>query len=105
MSGRLWRGWTALEKAHAYETLPRTKMLPGIHRLTAHGERTCFDAVRKTKLSSPRSRFPGRSTRSGNSRGRTKRPRLYAYKARRMLSRFEVKFRHYETILVPHRAG
>jgi heme-degrading monooxygenase HmoA len=30
---RLWRGWTTLENADAYEDFLRTKMFPSIHRV------------------------------------------------------------------------
>lgn len=33
MIARLWHGWTALENADAYETMLTTKVLPGIHRV------------------------------------------------------------------------
>ena len=34
MIGRLWHGWTTRENADAYETLLRTTILPGIHRVS-----------------------------------------------------------------------
>jgi heme-degrading monooxygenase HmoA len=34
--GRLWRGWTASDNADAYETLLRTHVLPGIHRVEGY---------------------------------------------------------------------
>lgn len=33
MIARLWRGWTTLENADAYEDFLRTKMFPSIHRV------------------------------------------------------------------------
>lgn len=36
MIARLWHGWTKLENADAYETLLRTKVLPGIHRVKGY---------------------------------------------------------------------
>ncbi len=36
MIARLWHGWTRPENADAYETLLRTKILPGIHRVKGY---------------------------------------------------------------------
>ncbi|MFQ5986977.1 MAG: antibiotic biosynthesis monooxygenase [Thermoplasmata archaeon] len=36
MIGRLRRGWTAADKAEAYEELLRTEVLPGIHRIDGY---------------------------------------------------------------------
>jgi heme-degrading monooxygenase HmoA len=36
MIARLWHGWTNRDNADAYETLLRTKILPGIHRVPGH---------------------------------------------------------------------
>jgi len=36
MIARLWHGWTTRENAGAYETLLRTKILPGIHRVSGY---------------------------------------------------------------------
>ena len=35
MISRLWHGWTTRENADAYETLLRSEVLPGIHRVRA----------------------------------------------------------------------
>ena len=36
MIARLWHGWTTPANADAYETLSRTKILPGIHRVAGY---------------------------------------------------------------------
>ncbi len=36
MIARLWRGWTAPEKADTYEALLRAEILPGIHRMKGY---------------------------------------------------------------------
>ena len=36
MIARFWRGWTTRENANAYEELLRTKILPGIHRVSGY---------------------------------------------------------------------
>ena len=36
MIGRLWHGWTSRANADAYETLLRTKVFPGIHKVPGH---------------------------------------------------------------------
>jgi hypothetical protein len=36
MISRLWRGWTTIDNADAYEKLLRTTILPGIHRVRGY---------------------------------------------------------------------
>ena len=36
MIARIWHGWTKPENADAYENLLRTRVLPGIHRVTGY---------------------------------------------------------------------
>ena len=36
MIARFWRGWTSAANADAYETLLRTTILPGIHRVPGY---------------------------------------------------------------------
>ena len=36
MIARLWRGWTTVENADAYQDLLRTRILPGIHRVAGY---------------------------------------------------------------------
>ncbi len=36
MITRIWHGWTTFENADAYEQLLRTKILPGIHRVSGY---------------------------------------------------------------------
>jgi heme-degrading monooxygenase HmoA len=37
MIARIWHGWTSNENADAYETLLKTRILPGIHRIKGYG--------------------------------------------------------------------
>ena len=36
MIARLWRGWTSIEKADAYEKLLREQVLPGLQRIDGY---------------------------------------------------------------------
>ncbi len=36
MIARMWHGWTTPQNADAYESLLRTKVLPGIHRVLGY---------------------------------------------------------------------
>jgi heme-degrading monooxygenase HmoA len=36
MIARIWRGWTTLGNAQAYENLLRSEILPGIHRIKGY---------------------------------------------------------------------
>ena len=98
MISRLWHGWTTREKAGAYETLLREEVLPGIHRVRgfkgAHLLRrelndevefvtiTLFDSLDAVK------EFAGEDYEVA----------VVLPEARALLSRFDVRSAHYETV-------
>src|ERR1700741_460144 len=99
MISRLWHGWTTREKADAYEKLLRDEVLPGIHRIRgfkgAHLLRrevkdevefvtiTLFDSLAAVKP------FAGPDYEVA----------VVPPEARRLLSRFDARSAHYETVL------
>ena len=101
MIGRIWHGWTTPENADAYESLLRSEVLPGIHRvdgfLGAHLLRrdagaevefvtlTLFaslDAVRA---------FAGEDYETA----------VVPPEARQLLARFDERSAHYEVVAAP----
>jgi len=105
MIGRLWHGWTSRANADAYERLLLDEVLPGIHRVPGYegafvlrreaGDEiefvtvtffTSYDAVRA---------FAGEDHEKA----------VVPPHARRLLSRYDERSTHYETILDPRRAA
>jgi heme-degrading monooxygenase HmoA len=98
MISRVWHGWTTRDNANAYETLLRSEVLPGIHRVRgfkgAHVLRrdlrdevefvtiTLFDSLEAVK------QFAGEDYEVA----------VILPEARRLLSRFDARSAHYETV-------
>jgi heme-degrading monooxygenase HmoA len=98
MISRVWHGWTTRENANAYETLLRSEVLPGIHRVRgfkgAHVLRrdlrdevefltiTLFDSLEAVK------QFAGEDYEVA----------VILPEAHRLLSRFDARSAHYETV-------
>ena len=99
MISRLWHGWTTRANADAYETLLRSEVLPGIHRVKgfkgAHVLRrdgkdevefvtlTMFDSIDAVK------EFAGEDYEVA----------VVLPEARKLLSRFDARSAHYQTVL------
>ena len=98
MISRLWHGWTTNENAAAYENLLRREVLPGIHRvqgfqgaqlLRRDGEKevefvtiTLFESMQAVK------EFAGEDYEVA----------VVPPEARKLLSRFDERSAHYETV-------
>lgn len=98
MISRLWHGWTTRENAAAYENLLRREVLPGIHRvrgfqgaelLRRDGEKevefvtiTLFESMQAVK------EFAGQDYEAA----------VVPPEARKLLSRFDERSAHYETV-------
>ena len=99
MISRLWHGWTSRENADTYEDLLRREILPGIHRVK--GYRGAFllrkdagDEIEFVTLTMFDSMDAVRAFAGDN----------YAVavvpaEARKLLSRFDARSEHYQTIL------
>jgi heme-degrading monooxygenase HmoA len=99
MISRLWHGWTKREHADAYEELLRSEVLPGIHRvkgfkgahLLCRDDKdevefvtlTIFDSIEAVK------EFAGEDYEVA----------VILPEARKLLSRFDARSAHYETVL------
>ena len=98
MISRLWHGWTTRENASAYEHLLRREVLPGIHRvqgfqgaqlLRRDGEKevefvtiTLFESMQAVR------EFAGQDYEAA----------VVPPEARKLLSRFDLRSAHYETV-------
>ena len=103
MISRIWHGWTTRENAAAYEALLRSEIMPGIANRNIPGLRGAhllrrdvsegvefvtilwfdtLDAVRE---------FAGDDYEAA----------VVPEKARRLLTRFDARSQHYETVLAP----
>ena len=98
MISRVWHGWTTRENADAYETLLRKEILPGIHRVRGFkGAQllrrdvkdevefvtiTSFDSLEAVK------EFAGEDYEAA----------VILPEAHRLLSRFDSRSAHYETV-------
>jgi heme-degrading monooxygenase HmoA len=101
MIGRLWHGWTSRENADAYEKLLRTKILPGIHRVSGYRgayllKRDVSDGVEFVTLTFFESMDAVRAF-----AGEDYEVAVVSPEARQLLSRFDLRSRHYETVVTP----
>jgi heme-degrading monooxygenase HmoA len=101
MIARLWHGWTTREDADAYEDLLRTRILPGIHRVPGYKgaylmRREVGGEVEFATLTFFESMDAVRAF-----AGADHEIAVVPSEARKLLSRFDFKSVHYETIVKP----
>jgi heme-degrading monooxygenase HmoA len=99
MISRLWHGWTTPEKADAYEELLRSEVLPGIHRVKGfkgahllrrdHKEEVEFVTLTLFNSLEAVREFAGEDYEVA----------VVPPEARKLLSRFDERSAHYETVL------
>jgi antibiotic biosynthesis monooxygenase (ABM) superfamily enzyme len=99
MITRVWHGWTSAENADAYEELLRTKILPGIHSVEGYRgadllRRSAGDEVEFITLTRFDSLDAVRAF-AGDDYERA----VIVEEAHRLLSRFDERSVHYETVL------
>jgi heme-degrading monooxygenase HmoA len=101
MISRIWHGWTKPEHADEYESMLRADVLPGIHRVAGYqgayllrrsdGDQVAFVTITMFDDMDAVRRFAGDDyTRA-----------VVPPAARRILTRFDERSVHYETILTP----
>ena len=101
MISRFWRGWTTVANADAYENLLRTKILPGIHRVKGYRgayllRRNVGDGVEFATLTLWESLDAVRAF-----AGEEYEVAVVIPEARKLLSRFDERSLHYDTIVEP----
>ena len=101
MVSRLWHGWTSRENADAYQQLLQARILPGIHRVRGYRGAyllrrdvkegvefvtlTFFDSLEAVRA------FAGEEYEVA----------VVPPEARKLLSRFDEKSTHYDTVVTP----
>ena len=101
MISRCWRGWATVANADAYEDLLRTKILPGIHRVKGYRgayllRRNVADGVEFATLTLWEPLDAVRAF-----AGEQYDVAVVSPEARKLLSRFDERSLHYDTILEP----
>lgn len=101
MIARLWHGWTTRGNADAYEELLRSKILPGIHRVTGYrgayllrkdsGEEVAFVTLTLFESLQAVRAFAGEDYEVA----------VVPPEARQLLSRFDQRSKHYQVIAEP----
>lgn len=101
MVARLWHGWTSRENGEAYEDLLRSEVLPGIHRVEGYrgayllrrdaGKEVEFVTLALFENLEAVVAFAGVKFENA----------VVPPAARKLLSRYDVKSVHYETLLTP----
>ena len=99
MISRLWHGWTSRENAGAYEDLLRREILPGIHRVKGYRgalllRKDAGDEIEFVTLTMFDSMDAVRAF-AGDNYGAP----VVPAEARKLLSRFDARAEHYQTIL------
>jgi len=101
MIARLWHGSTTRENADAYETLLKTKILPGIHRVKGNAgayllRRDLTDGVEFATLTLFESLDAVRAF-----AGKDYEVAVVSPEARKLLSRFDQRSLHYDVVMRP----
>jgi heme-degrading monooxygenase HmoA len=101
MISRIWHGWTKAEDADEYEGMLRAQVLPGIHRVQGYqgayllrrnvGDEVEFVTITQFDDIDAVRRFAGEDFTRAVIHG----------PARRILTRFDERAVHYETVLTP----
>ncbi len=101
MIGRLWRGWTAADKADAYEELLRTRVLPGIRRV--EGYRGAYALRREVEEGAEFVTLTLWDSMDAVRRfaGEDHKTAVVPEEARALLSRYDQTSTHYEVVLAP----
>ena len=101
MIARLWHGSTTRENADAYETLLKTKILPGIHRVKGYAgayllRRDLTDGMEFATLTLFESLDAVRAF-----AGKDYKVAVVSPEARKLLSRFDQRSLHYDVVMRP----
>ena len=101
MISRVWHGWTKPEDADEYERMLRTDILPGIHRVPGYRGAYLFrrddgDEVEFVTIT----QFEDMEAVRGFAGDDYTRPVIHR-SAQQILTRFDERSAHYETILTP----
>jgi hypothetical protein len=99
--GRLWHGWTTRANAGAYEQLLRSKVLPGIHRVAGYRGAYLLRRDAGAEVEFVTITFFDSMDAVRAFAGEQYDVAVVPPEARALLSRFDAKSVHYDTLLAP----
>jgi len=98
MISRLWHGWTTRENADAYERLLRDEVLPGIHRVRGFKGAYVLRRDLKDEVEFVTITFFDSLEAVKEFAGEDYEVAVILPEAHRLLSRFDARSAHYETV-------
>lgn len=101
MIGRMWRGWTTPENADAYETLLRNEVLPGIHKVEGYAGAYLLRRDGRDEVEFITVTFFESMDAVQEFAGDDHSVAVVPEEARALLSRFDVRSRHYDVLVTP----
>lgn len=101
MIGRLWHGWTKRENADSYEQLVLLEILPGFYRVPGYKGAYFFrnDGPEETEFVALTFFADMNAVRAFA--GEDYEAAVVPPESRKLLSRFDQRSKHYETVLTP----
>lgn len=102
MISRIWHGWTTLEDADKYESLLRAEVLPGIHRIIGYNGAYLLrrDAANQEIEFLTITQFTDMAAVKAFA-GKDYERAVIAPGARKLLSHYDERSAHYETLVTP----
>lgn len=102
MISRIWHGWTTFENADKYELLLRAEVLPGIHRITGYNGAYLLrrDAANQEIEFVKITQFTDMAAVKAFA-GKDYERAVIAPGAGKLLSHYDERTAHYETLLTP----
>jgi len=101
MIARLWHGWTTFENADSYETLLRNKILPGIHRVAGYKGAYLLRQEAGHEVEFITLTFFNSMDSVRSFAGNDYEIAVVPPEAQKLLSRFDARSSHYETVMQP----
>jgi heme-degrading monooxygenase HmoA len=101
MIARLWHGWTRRADADAYETLLRTKILPRIHGVSGYQGAYLLRRDDGSEVEFVAMTFFDSMDAVREFAGADHEVAVVSAEARRLLTRFDERAKHYATVLGP----
>ena len=101
MIARIWHGWTKPGNANAYEELLRTKILPGIHRVKGYRGAYLLRSESKDEVAFVTITLFDSMDDVRAFAGEDYEKAVILPEAHKLLSRFDAKSQHYQTVIQP----
>ena len=102
MIGRLWHGWTKRENADRYEKFPRNDVLPNLNQILGYKGAYVFRKEEMDETEFVTLTFFDNMEAVRRFAGDSYEVAIVLPEARKLLSRFDEKSRHYEIVSTPN---